>query len=90
MTLTLIFVLILVGFLIGFSKTALSGIGMVAVALLASVIPAKESTGVMLLLLLSGDLFAIGIYKKHVEWKVLQKLIWPVVAGVLLGACDGA
>ena len=42
MTLTLIFVLILVGFLIGFSKTALSGIGMVAVALLASVIPAKE------------------------------------------------
>ena len=85
MTISLIFILILVGFLIGFSKTALSGIGMVSVALLASVIPAKESTGVMLLLLISGDLFAIGIYKKHVEWKVLQKLIWPVVAGVLLG-----
>ena len=85
MNLSLIFLLILVGFLIGLSKTAIGGIGMVNAALLASVIPAKESTGVMLVLLITGDLFAIGIYKKHVEWKLLQKLIWPVIVGILLG-----
>jgi uncharacterized membrane protein YfcA len=86
MSISLILLLVLIGFLTGLSKTAIGGIGMVNAALLASVLPAKESTGVMLILLITGDLFAIGVYKKHVEWKVLQKLIWPVIAGVCVGA----
>ena len=86
MSISLILLLVLIGFLTGLSKTAIGGIGMVNAALLASVLPAKESTGVMLVLLITGDLFAIGVYKKHVEWKVLQKLIWPVIAGVVVGA----
>jgi uncharacterized membrane protein YfcA len=86
MSISLILLLVLIGFLIGLSKTAIGGIGMINAALLATILPAKESTGVMLVLLITGDLFAIGVYKKHVEWKVLQKLIWPVIAGVLFGA----
>jgi uncharacterized membrane protein YfcA len=86
MSLSLILLLVLIGFLIGLSKTAIGGIGMVNAALLATVLPAKESTGVLLVLLITGDLFAIGVYKKHVEWKMLQKLIWPVIAGVFVGA----
>ena len=86
MSLSLILLLVLIGFLIGLSKTAIGGIGMVNAALLATIMPAKESTGVMLVLLIFGDLFAIGVYKKHVEWKVLRKLIWPVIAGVIVGA----
>ena len=86
MSLSLILLLVLIGFLIGLSKTAIGGIGMVNAALLATIMPAKESTGVMLVLLIFGDLFAIGVYKKHVEWKMLQKLIWPVIAGVIIGA----
>lgn len=86
MTLSLILLMILVGFLTGITKTAIGGIGMVNAALLASLLPAKESTGVMLILLITGDLFAIGVYKKHVEWKLLQKLIWPVILGVCIGA----
>lgn len=86
MSISLILLLALIGFLTGISKTAIGGIGMVNAALLASVLPAKESTGVMLILLITGDLFAIGVYKKHVEWKVLKKLIWPVIAGVCAGA----
>jgi len=86
MSLSLILLLVLIGFLIGLSKTAIGGIGLVNAALLATIMPAKESTGVMLVLLIFGDLFAIGVYKKHVEWKMLQKLIWPVIAGVIIGA----
>jgi uncharacterized membrane protein YfcA len=86
MSVGLVLLLILVGFLIGLSKTAIGGIGMVNAALLAAVMPAKESTGVALVLLIFGDLFAIGVYKKHVEWQVLRKLIWPVIAGVVVGA----
>ena len=86
MSLSLILLLVLIGFLIGLSKTAIGGIGMVNAALLATIMPAKESTGVLLVLLIVGDLFAIGVYKKHVEWKMLRKLIWPVITGVIVGA----
>lgn len=86
MSLSLILILVLIGFLVGLSKTAIGGIGMVNAALLATIMPAKESTGVLLVILIVGDLFAIGIYKKHVEWKMLQNLIWPVIAGVIVGA----
>jgi len=86
MSLGLILLLVLIGFLIGLSKTAIGGIGIVNAALLATIMPAKESTGVFLVLLIVGDLFAIGVYKKHVEWKMLQSLIGPVIVGVIVGA----
>ena len=52
MSISLIALLVLIGFLTGLSKHAIGGIGMVNAALLASVLPAKESTGVMLILLI--------------------------------------
>lgn len=85
MELKLLLVMILVGFLIGIAKTAVSGMGLVSAALLADVLPAKQSTGIILVLLIFGDLFAIGIYKKHVEWKLLKNLLWPVVIGLIIG-----
>lgn len=85
MSLTLILLLALIGFLTGFSKTAIGGIGMVNAALMATLLPAKESMGVMLILLITGDLFAIGVYKKHVEWKMLRRLIWPLIFGIFAG-----
>ena len=85
MSLALILSLALIGFLTGFSKTSIGGIGLVNAALLATILPAKESMGVMLILLIAGDLFAIGIYKKHVEWKMLRSLIWPIIFGIFVG-----
>lgn len=85
MSISLLLIMILVGFLIGVAKTAIGGMGLVGAALLANIMPAKESTGVILVLLLVGDLLAIGIYKKHVQWKVLQSLMWPVAGGLLVG-----
>ena len=85
MSLALILSLALIGFLTGFSKTSIGGIGLVNAALLATILPAKESMGVMLILLIAGDLFAIGIYKRHVEWKMLRSLIWPIIFGIFVG-----
>ncbi|MEI7798394.1 MAG: TSUP family transporter, partial [Actinomycetes bacterium] len=84
MSLALISSLALIGFMTGFSKTSIGGIGLVNAALLATILPAKESMGVMLILLIAGDLFAIGIYKKHVEWKMLRSLIWPIIFGIFV------
>lgn len=45
--------------LTGLAKTAVPGLASVAAALFALVLPAKESTGVMLTLLLIGDMIAL-------------------------------
>ena len=86
MTTSLIITMMAIGLLVGVSKTAIGGVGLLSAALIAQVMPAKESTGVLLVLFLVGDLFAIGIYKKHVEWKFLKTLIFPVLCGFVVGA----
>ena len=85
LTLNLVIVLGIVGFLIGVSKTAFGGLGLVSVAILANFIPARESTGVLLILLITGDLFAIKLYFKHVEWKLIRSISGQVVLGIFGG-----
>lgn len=53
--------------LVGFAKTALGGVGLVSVALFASVLPARASTGALLLLLLVGDVVAVLVYRRHAD-----------------------
>lgn len=71
--------------IIGLSKTAVPGAGTVAVAIFAAVLPAKQSTGTILLLLILADLFAITMYRRTVNWRALLRLAPAVVAGILLG-----
>lgn len=78
-------VLVVAAFLIGIAKTALPGLVTFSVALFAAVLPARESTAIMLGLLLVGDLFAIWIYRGHVEWVTLRRPIPPLLCGILLG-----
>ena len=78
----------LIGFaalLSGFSKTAVGGVGLISVAILAAVLPTRQSTGVVLLLFLVGDLFAITAYRRHADWRALMRLAPSVAVGVLLG-----
>jgi uncharacterized membrane protein YfcA len=79
-------VVVLVALLVGFAKTALGGLGMVAAALMALVIPAKDSTGAVLLLLITGDVVAIWAYRRHADFRVIGRLLAPVLCGVALGA----
>lgn len=70
---------------IGLSKTAVPGAGTVAVAIFAAMLPAKQSTGTILLLLILADLFAVVTYRSHTNWRALLRLAPAVVAGILLG-----
>ena len=79
-------VLLSAAFLAGLSKTSLNGIGPFVAALAASVLPAGESTGFVLVLLLVGDLFAITTYRAHADWQVFRRLLPAVVVGILVGA----
>lgn len=71
---------------IGFAKTAISGAGSIAVAAFALALPARESTGTILPLLLLGDLFAIGVYRRHADWGLIRRLLPWVAVGIGAGA----
>ena len=85
MTLTTWLVLALVALVVGVSKSALPGLSTLGVALIATVMPAKESTGLLLLLLLCGDLVAVSSYWRQADWRLLSRMLLPVLGGVLVG-----
>ncbi|WNM27438.1 sulfite exporter TauE/SafE family protein [Demequina capsici] len=70
---------------VGVSKTALPGASTLSVAAFAAVLPARQSTGALLALLVVGDVFALWSYHRHADWKALVRLAPAVLAGVLLG-----
>lgn len=72
--------------LVGFSKTAVSGANTVSLAVFAAVLPARESTGVLLPILIAGDLIAVLVYRRHAHWPTLLRLFPAVAAGVVAGA----
>lgn len=71
--------------IVGISKTGIPGAGTIAVALFAAVLPAKSSTGTILLLLIVADVFAVLTYRRHANWRALGRLVPAVAVGVLLG-----
>ncbi|MER7489838.1 sulfite exporter TauE/SafE family protein [Streptomyces sp. NPDC126497] len=77
--------LALAALLVGFSKTAVSGANTVSLAVFAAVLPAKASTGVLLPVLIAGDVLAVLIYRRHAHWPTLWRLFPAVAAGVVAG-----
>ncbi|WP_329459427.1 sulfite exporter TauE/SafE family protein [Streptomyces sp. NBC_01497] len=71
--------------LVGFSKTAVSGANTVSLAVFAAVLPARVSTGVLLPLLIVGDVIAVLSYRRHAHWPTLLRLFPAVAAGVVVG-----
>lgn len=71
--------------LVGFSKTAVSGANTVSLAIFAAVLPARASTGVLLPILIAGDVLAVLVYRRHAHWPTLWRLFPAVAAGVVVG-----
>ena len=69
----------------GLSKTGIAGLGVLSVALFANALPARESTGALLPLLLCADVFGVAFFRKHASWAHLWKLFPWVVVGVVAG-----
>ena len=77
--------LAIAAFAVGVSKTAIPGVTTVSVAIFAAILPAKQSTGALLVLLIVADVFAITAYRRHANWKVLMRLAPAVLVGLALG-----
>lgn len=59
---------------------------MAVVAAFAAVLPARESTAALLVLLIVGDLVAVWTYRHQADVKALVRLIPTVAVGVVAGA----
>lgn len=70
---------------IGVSKTAIGGLGMVSVTIVANVLPAREAIGFVLPLLIGGDLVAVSSYRMHTQWKHVARLFPWTAVGVVIG-----
>lgn len=75
----------LAALLVGVSKTGIAGLGMLFVVLFAQIFPAKQATGVVLPLLILGDIVAVASYRQHTQWRFLWRLFPWTAAGVLVG-----
>ncbi|MGW0792512.1 sulfite exporter TauE/SafE family protein [Streptomyces sp. NPDC002911] len=71
--------------LVGISKTAVSGANTISLAVFAAVLPARESTGVLLPILIAGDIIAVLVYRRHAHWPTLLRLFPAVAVGVMAG-----
>lgn len=72
--------------IIGIAKTSFGGLGAISVAILAFIMPTKESTAAVLIMLLTGDVVAVLRYRSHADWMLLKALLPAVLPGLLLGA----
>ncbi len=76
-------------FVIGLSKAGIKGIAVINVTFMALAFGAKESTGMVVPLLVLADIFAVIYYNRHTQWKYVFKLLPWMIVGVLIGVYVG-
>lgn len=78
-------VVVLCAAMVGLSKTGIPGVGILVVPLMAAVLPARSSVGVLLGILILGDLFAATYYRHHAQWGHVLRLLPAAFAGIVAG-----
>ena len=80
---------LIVALVLGMAKAGLSGIGLALVPIMALIFGAKESTGVLLPMLVIADIMAVIYYRRNAVWKhVIRILPWGA-AGVIIAVITG-
>ena len=70
----------------GLSKAGFAGLGLVGVIVFANIFGARDSTGVVLPLLIAADIGAVGIFKQHARWDYIRRTLPAAGVGVIVGA----
>ena len=71
---------------IGIGKSGLAGMSLVHVLAFAFLFGARESTGVVLPMLLVGDVCAVRIFHQHARWDYVRRMLPPACVGVIVAA----
>ena len=73
-------------FLIGINKTAVPGLSVIPVMLLASAFETRLSTGVQLGMIAVCDIMAVAWYRREADWKIILRLLPWALAGIAAGS----
>jgi len=79
----------LAAFILGVSKAGVKGIAVLIVTLMALAFGGKSSTGMLMPLLIVGDVFAITYYHRHTQWHYLRAFLPWMMLGVVIGVIIG-
>ena len=71
--------------LIGVNKTALPGIGILPVVLLADTFDSRLSTGMQLLMLAWADIMAVIYFRRSADWRIILRLLPWSLLGLGIG-----
>ena len=79
----------LCGMMIGISKAGVFGTQQLIVPIMAGIFGGKPSTGLVLPMLITADIFVVIYYKRYAEWKYILKLLPWAFVGILVGTLFG-
>jgi len=77
--------LLAAAFLQGVAKGGVPGVSILAIPLVAMVIPGKAATGLILPMLILGDVFALAYWRRAASWRDLLRALPWALAGVAAG-----
>ncbi|MBA2938821.1 sulfite exporter TauE/SafE family protein [Paenibacillus sp. CGMCC 1.16610] len=80
-----IVILIFAGIFVGFAKTGISTMGIFNAMLVTIIFPAKMSVGILLPMLIIGDIIAVAYYRK----KVIKNHLISLMPWALIGVIGG-
>ncbi|MDG1571566.1 sulfite exporter TauE/SafE family protein [Robiginitalea sp. M366] len=76
-------------FIQGLSKSGIKGTAVLSVTLMALALGARQSTGLLVPLLIFGDVFAVIYYHRHAQWNYIWKFLPWMILGILIGVWTG-
>lgn len=73
----------------GMSKVGVPGVSLISIPILAFIFGGKQSTGILLPILMMADLFAIVYYRRHAKWSYLVKILPWAFVGIAIALWVG-
>ncbi len=71
---------------LGIGKAGLAGMSLLHVLIFAFLFGARDSTGIVLPMLLIGDVGAVTLFHQHARWDYVRRMLPPACLGVVIGA----
>lgn len=86
---SVIILLLISGLITGMTKTGITGLGLISIPLMALAFGARESTGVLLPMLIMADILAVIYYHRSANWKLILKILPAAIIGIGIGIITG-
>jgi uncharacterized membrane protein YfcA len=84
-TLYITIIIAFLGFMIGLAKGGYGGLGVLLTPILSLVLPVASAVGVLLPMLMVGDVFALRMYWKEWDTELVKRMLPLGIVGALVG-----